>query len=79
MKSDVKPQEKSLHDPVGYGIPYNHLMFADYREALVEQALQILITTLDHEGVSGPHQAPPPSSLDEQEVSAAHTQVHIPR
>ncbi|XP_031429381.1 protein HID1 isoform X2 [Clupea harengus] len=57
------------YDPVGYGIPYNHLMFADYREALVEQALQILITTLDHEGVSGPHQAPPPSSLDEQESS----------
>ncbi|XP_031429374.1 protein HID1 isoform X1 [Clupea harengus] len=66
------------YDPVGYGIPYNHLMFADYREALVEQALQILITTLDHEGVSGPHQAPPPSSLDEQEVSAAHTQSSGP-
>ncbi|XP_041942889.1 protein HID1 isoform X2 [Alosa sapidissima] len=55
------------YDPVGYGIPYNHLLFADYREALVEQALQILITTLEHEGGSAPHQAPSPSSLDEQE------------
>lgn len=55
------------YDPVGYGIPYNHLLFADYREALVEQALQILITTLEHEAGASPHQAPSPSSLDEQE------------
>uniref|UniRef100_A0A673GGY0 Protein HID1-like n=1 Tax=Sinocyclocheilus rhinocerous TaxID=307959 RepID=A0A673GGY0_9TELE len=38
------------YDPVGYGIPYNHLLFSDYREQLVEQAMQILIVTLEHEG-----------------------------
>uniref|UniRef100_A0A668AY30 HID1 domain containing n=1 Tax=Myripristis murdjan TaxID=586833 RepID=A0A668AY30_9TELE len=38
------------YDPVGYGIPYNHLLFADYREQLVEQAVQILIVALEHEG-----------------------------
>uniref|UniRef100_A0A8C9ZSV4 HID1 domain containing n=1 Tax=Sander lucioperca TaxID=283035 RepID=A0A8C9ZSV4_SANLU len=40
------------YDPVGYGIPYNHLLFSDYREQLVEQALQILIVTLEHEAGS---------------------------
>uniref|UniRef100_A0A8C2WFS9 HID1 domain containing n=1 Tax=Cyclopterus lumpus TaxID=8103 RepID=A0A8C2WFS9_CYCLU len=35
------------YDPVGFGVPYNHLMFSDYREQLVEQAVQILIVTLD--------------------------------
>lgn len=37
------------YDPVGYGLPYNHLLFTDTREALVEVALQILIVTLDHD------------------------------
>ncbi|XP_061740950.1 protein HID1-like [Nerophis ophidion] len=37
------------YDPVGYGIPYNHLLFSDYREQLVEQAVQILIVTLEHD------------------------------
>ncbi|XP_076008299.1 protein HID1b [Genypterus blacodes] len=40
------------YDPVGYGIPYNHLMFSDHREQLVEQAVQILIVTLEHEARS---------------------------
>ncbi|KAM6957499.1 protein HID1 isoform 2-T2 [Aplochiton taeniatus] len=54
------------YDPVGYGIPYNHLLFADYREQLVEQAMQILIVTLEHEG--GVAQRPAsPSSMEEQE------------
>ncbi|KAM9119298.1 protein HID1 isoform 2-T2 [Pangshura tecta] len=35
------------YDPVGYGIPYNHLLFSDYREPLVEEAAQVLIVTLD--------------------------------
>ena len=30
------------YDPVGYGVPYNHLMFNDAREPLVEIALQVL-------------------------------------
>ncbi|XP_029621395.1 protein HID1 isoform X2 [Salmo trutta] len=37
------------YDAVGYGVPYNHLMFSDYREVLVEHAVQILIVTLEHE------------------------------
>ncbi|KAM4524203.1 protein HID1-like isoform 2-T2 [Odontesthes bonariensis] len=40
------------YDPVGYGFPYNHLLFSDHREQLVEQALQILIVTLEHEAAS---------------------------
>uniref|UniRef100_A0A8C9YT17 HID1 domain containing n=1 Tax=Sander lucioperca TaxID=283035 RepID=A0A8C9YT17_SANLU len=54
------------YDPVGYGIPYNHLLFSDYREQLVEQALQILIVTLEHDG-GVPHRTPSPSSMEEQE------------
>ncbi|XP_077591164.1 protein HID1 [Stigmatopora nigra] len=40
----------SAYDPVGYGIPYNHLLFSDYREQLVEQAAQILVVALEHDG-----------------------------
>lgn len=36
------------YDPVGYGMPYNHLLFHDSREPLVEVASQILVVTLDH-------------------------------
>lgn len=57
----------SAYDPVGYGIPYNHLLFSDYREQLVEQAVQILIVTLEHD-VVGSHRPPSPSSMEEQEV-----------
>ncbi|XP_067333001.1 protein HID1 isoform X2 [Channa argus] len=54
------------YDPVGYGIPYNHLLFADYREQLVEQAVQILIVTLEHDG--GVLNRPAsPTSIEEQE------------
>ncbi|XP_008301260.1 protein HID1 isoform X1 [Stegastes partitus] len=54
------------YDPVGYGIPYNHLLFADYREQLVEQAVQILIVALEHDG-GVPHRPASPSSMEEQE------------
>ncbi|XP_036937356.1 protein HID1b isoform X2 [Acanthopagrus latus] len=37
------------YDPVGYGFPYNHLLFSDQRGLLVEQAVQILIVTLEQE------------------------------
>ncbi|XP_049873656.1 protein HID1 [Pectinophora gossypiella] len=37
------------YDPVGLGLPYNHLLFQDTLEPLVEVALQILIVTLDHD------------------------------
>ncbi|ELU13895.1 hypothetical protein CAPTEDRAFT_157409 [Capitella teleta] len=48
------------YDPVGYGVPYNHLMFADSREPLVECALQVLCVTLDNEPGSGnnPEESP---------------------
>ncbi|CCD72276.1 Protein HID1 [Caenorhabditis elegans] len=37
------------YDPVGYGLPYNYLLFNDSREPLVEIALQVLIVCLDKE------------------------------
>ncbi|BFZ03463.1 hypothetical protein BsWGS_06502 [Bradybaena similaris] len=37
------------YDPVGYGVPYNHLMFTDSREPLVEVALQVLCVTMENE------------------------------
>ncbi|XP_036267996.1 protein HID1 isoform X1 [Pipistrellus kuhlii] len=40
------------YDPVGYGIPYNHLLFSDSREPLVEEAAQVLIVTLDHDSAA---------------------------
>ncbi|XP_067628121.1 protein HID1 [Eurosta solidaginis] len=39
------------YDPVGFGVPYNHLLFVDTTEPLVEACLQILIVTLDHDMV----------------------------
>lgn len=38
------------YEPVGI-VPYNHLLFTDTTEALVEACLQILIVTLDHDMV----------------------------
>ncbi|XP_056286281.1 protein HID1-like [Pseudoliparis swirei] len=55
------------YDPVGYGVPYNHLMFSDHREQLVEQAVQILIVTLEHEGGS-------PFSAALQAMNASETE-----
>ncbi|KAL0993490.1 hypothetical protein UPYG_G00108720 [Umbra pygmaea] len=55
------------YDPVGYGIPYNHLLFSDYREQLVEQAVQILIVTLEHEGGGAAHRPPSPSCMEDQD------------
>ncbi|XP_048844235.1 protein HID1b [Brienomyrus brachyistius] len=61
------------YDPVGYGIPYNHLLFSDYREQLVEHAVQILIVTLEHEGGAAPGHSQAldstgsPASLDDQD------------
>ncbi|XP_065074379.1 protein HID1 [Ochlerotatus camptorhynchus] len=37
------------YDPVGIGVPYNHLLFTDTLEPMVEVCLQILIVTLDHD------------------------------
>ena len=35
------------YDPVGYGLPYNYLMFTDSREMLVEIACQLLCVVLE--------------------------------
>ena len=40
------------YDPVGYGVPYNHLMFSDHREPLVEIALQVLCVTMENDAGS---------------------------
>ncbi len=40
------------YDPVGMGVPYNHLLFTDTEEPLVEVCIQILIVTLDHDTTS---------------------------
>lgn len=37
------------YDPVGLGVPYNHLLFTDTLEPLVEACIQILIVCLDHD------------------------------
>ncbi|KAF7659054.1 hypothetical protein LDENG_00003910 [Lucifuga dentata] len=62
------------YDPVGYGIPYNHLLFSDHREQLVEQAVQILIVTLEHEasltassGLQALYRSASPSAMDEEQ------------
>uniref|UniRef100_T1K251 HID1 domain-containing protein n=1 Tax=Tetranychus urticae TaxID=32264 RepID=T1K251_TETUR len=39
------------YDPAGY-LPFNHLLFSDSRESLVEVCLQILIVTLDHDFIT---------------------------
>jgi len=41
------------YDPAGI-LPYNHLLFSDTREELVETAIQVLIITLDHDSSSNP-------------------------
>uniref|UniRef100_A0AAY5KQE4 HID1 domain containing b n=1 Tax=Esox lucius TaxID=8010 RepID=A0AAY5KQE4_ESOLU len=60
------------YDPVGYGIPYNHLLFSDYREQLVEQAVQILIVSLEHEGGGAAQRPPSPSCMEDQDGTLTH-------
>jgi len=36
------------YDPIGYGLPYNYVLFADTREALVETCLQVLLVLIDY-------------------------------
>uniref|UniRef100_A0A8C4HHH3 Protein HID1 n=1 Tax=Dicentrarchus labrax TaxID=13489 RepID=A0A8C4HHH3_DICLA len=60
------------YDPVGYGIPYNHLLFSDYREQLVEQAVQILIVTLEHDGGVSHRPSTGPENLFVNYLSRIH-------
>lgn len=41
------------YDPVGYGLPYNYLLFSDSREPLVQTALQVLVACLDNDNSDG--------------------------
>lgn len=52
------------YDPVGLGLPYNHLIFNDSLEPLVEVALQILIVALDHD-TSNPNEPDYVSTMKE--------------
>lgn len=63
------------YDPVGYGIPYNHLLFSDQREQLVEQAIQILIVTLQQE--VGPAAGVALQALDGSALSVEEQQVRL--
>ncbi|KAL0271884.1 UNVERIFIED_CONTAM: hypothetical protein PYX00_005053 [Menopon gallinae] len=47
------------YDPVGLGVPYNHILFSDTSEPLVDTALQILIVTLDHDTSQGDESVTP--------------------
>lgn len=65
------------YDPAGYGIPYNHLLFSDQREQLVELAIQVLVVTLEQEVASpaasasaaAPEAPQGASSVEEQQVA----------
>jgi hypothetical protein len=43
---------------VGRGVPYNHLLFTDTREGLVETCLQLLVTALDAHDVQDDEASP---------------------
>nr|XP_018904665.1 PREDICTED: protein HID1 [Bemisia tabaci] len=45
------------YNPVGLGLPYNHLLFSDTTEPMVDTALQILIVALDHDTVQNDENA----------------------
>lgn len=63
------------YDPVGLGVPYNHLLFSDSMEPLVDTALQILIVTLDHDTTSSApegEEVPVPDNLFINYLSRIH-------
>ncbi|CAG5090947.1 Similar to HID1: Protein HID1 (Homo sapiens) [Cotesia congregata] len=51
------------YNPVGLGVPYNHLLFTDSLEPLVDVSLQILIVTLDHDVSGGAAACEDPSDV----------------
>ncbi|KAM9716603.1 LOW QUALITY PROTEIN: protein HID1b [Menidia menidia] len=61
------------YDPVGLGVPYNHLLFWDSRGQLVDQALQVLVVALEHEALTpasaGLQALDTPPAEDQQEPS----------
>lgn len=65
------------YDPVGLGVPYNHLLFADTLEPLVETALQILIVTLDHD-TTGTGQGAAPVAASPANADGNNDDVQAP-
>jgi hypothetical protein len=61
------------YDPVGYGVPYNHLMFSDYREPLVETALQVLCVMMENNSNNIGVELPSSPGLDHD----SHSEVCI--
>ncbi|CAO1424817.1 unnamed protein product [Diamesa serratosioi] len=57
------------YDPVGIGVPYNHLIFQDFQEPLVEVCLQLLIVTLDHDIATSPSTPVSSASFQQQDES----------
>ncbi|RIA98985.1 high-temperature-induced dauer-formation protein [Glomus cerebriforme] len=43
------------YNPAGWGVPYNHVVFADSRELLVTMCLQVLLVLLDYRAPSNRH------------------------
>jgi High-temperature-induced dauer-formation protein len=62
------------YDPVGLGVPYNHLIFTDTLEPLVEISLQLLIVTLDHDITSS--SSPVVQYADESAVADYLSRIH---
>nr|CAD7411654.1 unnamed protein product [Timema poppensis] len=64
------------YDPVGLGVPYNHIIFSDTLEPLVDTAMQILIVTLDHDTSSSlladGEEGTPPDNLFINYLSRIH-------
>ncbi|KAK4468924.1 hypothetical protein MN116_007590 [Schistosoma mekongi] len=58
------------YDPVGLGVPYNHLMFSDSREPLVEVALQILCITLEPDPIVS---SPTYSNASFRDLNSTHS------
>uniref|UniRef100_A0A2M4ABU8 Protein HID1 n=1 Tax=Anopheles triannulatus TaxID=58253 RepID=A0A2M4ABU8_9DIPT len=63
------------YDPVGIGVPYNHLLFTDTLEPLVEVCLQLLIVTLDHD-ITGNAAGSLPGGLAQQAGQSPVGYVH---
>eukprot|EP01126_Amoeba_proteus_P039819 TRINITY_DN4217_c0_g3_i23.p1 TRINITY_DN4217_c0_g3~~TRINITY_DN4217_c0_g3_i23.p1 ORF type:complete len:673 (-),score=147.97 TRINITY_DN4217_c0_g3_i23:168-2186(-) len=55
------------YDPIGWGVPYNYLVFADVKEKLMERSLHLLCLLLDYRS----------SSIAQQNVSRDSTEDAI--
>jgi len=58
------------YDPIGVGLPYNYVLFADTRDALANVALQLLLVLLDYR-----YPFEPPAVSSPQGATATPTQV----